>query len=166
MGNPVSTNGVTLTLVDFKKFNNANIDAQYRATGPLVNISGAEGGSATPYTVTVLAYIPSNQQLKPVDNTSGLSLQGNQIYLNYYGATNMQILNKQGGWDTVSCRDFRVEFNCNEQASQYDLYYIQFTYQLDSGTPSVDAICVRDQDDDPETDRGTVTRPSTPPPTL
>jgi hypothetical protein len=164
MGNPVSTNGVTLTLVDFKKFNNANIDAQYRASGPLVNVSGVEGGNTTPFTVTVMAYIPSNQPLNPVDNTSGLSLQGNQIYLNYYGTMNMQILNKDGGLDTVSCRDFRVEFNCNEQASQYDLYYIQFTYQLDAGTPAVDFICVRDQDDDPETDRGTVTGPATPPP--
>lgn len=166
MGNPVSTNGVTLTLVDFKKFNNANVDAANRATGPLVNISGAEGGGATPYTVTVLAYIPSNQPLNPVDNTSGLQLQSNQIYLNYYGTANMQTLNRQGAWDTVLCRDFRVEFNCNEQASQYDLYYIQFSYQLDPGTDSVDAICVRDQDDDPETDRGTVTTPSTPPPTI
>lgn len=160
MGNPITVNGVTLTLLDFQKFNNANVPAANRATGPLVNASGTEGGNATPFTVTVLAYIPSNKPLNPVDNTSGLSLQGNQIYLNYYGTVNMQTLNKNGGFDTVSCRDFRVEFNCDEEASTYDLYYIQFQYQIESGTPAVDAICVRDQDDDPETDRGTVTTPA------
>ena len=158
MGNPVNVNGVTLTLKNFKKFD-ANISVDNVPTGPLVNMSRIEeGNSTTPYTVTVLAYLPDNP-LNSVDNTSGLQLQGNEIYLNYYGVTPTRILNKDGGYDTVSCRDFRVEFNCDEVASQYDLYYVQFAYQLDEGTPSVDMILVRNENDDPETDRGTVTGP-------
>ena len=45
------------------------------------------------------------------------------------------------------------------RSSQYDLYYVQFAYQLDEGTPSVDMILVRSENDDPETDRGTVSAP-------
>ncbi|WP_299108762.1 hypothetical protein [uncultured Tenacibaculum sp.] len=156
MGNPVTVNGVTLTLKDFRKFD-TNIDAANKPTGPLINMSGAEGGNDTPYTVTVLAYLPDNP-LNPLENTSGLQLQGNQIYLNYYGINPVKVLNKQGGSDTLQGREFRVEFNCEEEASLFDLYYIQFTYQVISGA-SADVIWVRDQNDDPETDRGTVTTP-------
>lgn len=159
MGNPVTVDGVTLTLVKVQKFNNANLPVANIASGPLVNTSSTENNNSSPFTVTVLAYIPSNQQMNAVDNTSGLSLQGNQIYLNYYGTVNMNVLNKNGGTDTVLCRDFRVEYNCDEGATTYDLLYLQFQYSLEAGTPSVDAICVRDQNDDPETDRGTVTTP-------
>ncbi|TDQ29748.1 hypothetical protein [Tenacibaculum caenipelagi] len=158
MENPVNVNGVTLELKYFRKFD-TNISADNVPTGPLVNMSRVEtGNNATPNIVTVLAYLPDNT-LNPVDNTSGLQLQGDEVYLNYYGVTPTQIVNKDGGYDTVSCRDFRVEFNCAEVASQYDLYYVQFAYQLDEGTPSVDAILVRSENDDPETDRGTVTTP-------
>lgn len=159
MENPVNVNGVTLTLKDFRKFD-TNISVDNVPTGPLVNMSRDESGnSTTPNTVTVLAYLPDNT-LNPVDNTNGLQLQGNEIYLNYYGVVPTKILNKDGGYDTVSCRDFRVEFNCDEVASQYDLYYVQFVYQLDEGTPSVDMILVRSENDDPELDRGTVTTPA------
>lgn len=159
MGNPVTVNGVTLTLKDFRKFD-TNIEAANKPTGPLVNMSGIEGGNGTPYTVTVLAYLPDNT-LNPIENTSGLQLQGNQIYLNYYGINPVKVLNKQGGFDTLQGREFRVEFNCEEEASLFDLYYIQFTYQVISG-PSADVIWVRDEDEDPETDRGTVTMPADP----
>ncbi|WP_435262452.1 hypothetical protein [Tenacibaculum sp. nBUS_03] len=156
MGNPVTVNHVTLSLVKFEKFD-SNIPAANKPNGPLVNISGAEGGNSTPYTVTVLAYLPDNT-LNRVDNTSGLQLQGDQIYLNYYGINPVQVLNKNGGTDNLQGREFRVEFNCEEEATNYDLYYIQFTYKVESGA-SADMIWVRDEDDDPETDRGTVTVP-------
>jgi len=155
---PVTVNGVTLTLLDFQKVD-ANIPLASKPKGPLVNISDIEGTSDTPYTVTVLAYLPDNT-LKPITNTSGLQLQGNQIYLNYYGTTQVQYISGLGVTETLNCRDFRVEFDCEEEANQFDLYYIQYTYQLDPGTPSVDAILVRDDDEDPETDRGTVTMPA------
>ena len=159
MGNPVTINGVTLTLLDFRKFD-TNIDADNKPTGPLVNISGMEGHNDTPYTVTVLAYLPDNP-LQPVENTNGIPLQGNQIYLNYYGINPVKISNKQGGTETVDGREFRVEFNCDEVADKFDLYYVQFTYKVEEGA-SADVIWVRDEDDDPETDRGTVTMPSDP----
>ena len=77
----------------------------------------------------------------------------------------VEILNKEGSTNTIKCRDFRVEFNCTEETTEYDLYYIQFTYQINDGS-SADAILLRDEDEDPETDRGTVTVPVKPPPTL
>ena len=157
-------NGVTLTLNKFEKFV-TNIPAANKPTGPLVNISGAEGNNNTPYTVTVLAYLPDNT-LNRVENTSGLQLQGDEIYLNYYGINPVKVLNKEGGFDIVQGREFRVEFNCDEVADNFDLYYIQFTYEVNQGA-SADVIWVRDEDEDPDTDRGTVTMPVTvPPPTL
>ncbi|MCH2032736.1 MAG: hypothetical protein MK202_04365 [Tenacibaculum sp.] len=160
MGNPVTVNGVTLTLKQFFKFD-TNIPASNKPNGPLVNISDSEGANSTPYTVTVLAYLPDNS-LNPVTNTSGLQLQGNEIYLNYYGINSVEMLNKDGNFETNQGREFRVEFNCTEQASQFDLYYIQFTYEVQQGQPSADVIWVRDEDEDPETDRGTVTVPAKP----
>ncbi|MDO6812730.1 hypothetical protein [Tenacibaculum soleae] len=156
-------NGVTLNLVQFLEFD-TNIPAANKPSGPLVNISGVEGGNSTPYTLTVLAYLPSNK-LNPVENTRGLSLKDNEIYLNYYGITPTTILKKDGTTEVIECRDFRVEFNCKEETTVYDLYYVQFTYQINDGS-SADATLVRDEDEDPETDRGTVTMPEDPAPTM
>lgn len=153
----VTTNGLTLSLVQFFEFD-TNIASTNKPSGPLVNISDVEGGNATPYKITVLAYLPSGNTLNPVENTSGLSLQGNEIYLNYYGIKSVEILNKEGGTGTIQCRDFQLEFNCDETATEYDLYYVQFTYKIEDGS-SADAVLVRDTDEDPETDRGTVTIP-------
>lgn len=149
-------NGVTLNLVQFLEFD-TNIPAANKPSGPLVNISDVEGGNGTPYMLTVLAYLPSNT-LNPVENTSGLPLKGNTIYLNYNGITPVNILNKKGGTTTIQCRDFRVEFNCEEETTEYDLYYVQFTYKINDGS-SADAVLLRDDDEDPELDRGTVTTP-------
>ena len=171
MGNQVNVNGVTLTLKDFRKFD-TNISSENVPKGPLVNMSGFEGSNGTPFTVTVLAYLPDNP-LQPIEKKDGLQLQGNEIYLNYYGITPIKILNKDGGYTTVSGRDFRVDFNCKKEASHFDLYYLQFTYQLEEGAELADMIYVRDNNtnpilgdvnDDPVTERGTVTTPATPPP--
>ncbi|MDX8554595.1 hypothetical protein MK851_13305 [Tenacibaculum sp. 1B UA] len=173
MGNPVNVNGVTLTLKDFRKFD-TNISVDNIPKGPLVNMSGLEGSTSNPFTVTVLAYLPDNP-LKPIENTTGLQLQGNEIYLNYYGIIPVQIPNKEGGYNMVSCRDFRVDFNCDQVASQYDLYYIEYIYELEEGTELADMILVRNNNtnpilknvnEGPITDRGTVTAPAeTEPPT-
>jgi hypothetical protein len=149
-------NGVTLNLVQFLEFD-TNIPAANKPSGPLVNISDVEGGNNTPYTLTVLAYLPSNT-LNPVENTTGLALKEDLIYLDYYGITAVNVLNKEGNTTTIQCRDFRVEFNCEEEAAEYDLYYVQFTYKINDGS-SADAVLLRDDDEDPETDRGTVTTP-------
>lgn len=159
----VTTNGVTLELVKFLEFD-TNILKANKPSGPLVNISNVEGGNTTPYKITVLAYLPNNP-LNPVTNTSGLPLQGNEIYLNYYGINDVEVLNKQGGVNTIKGREFRVEFNCEEEATEYDLYYIQFTYQINDES-SADVLWVRDDDEDPETDRGTIVTPVKPKPGL
>ncbi|CAM1348891.1 hypothetical protein [Tenacibaculum insulae] len=153
----ITTNGVTLNLVQFLEFD-TNIPAANKPSGPLVNISGIKGGNNTPYTMTVLAYLPSNA-LNSVENTSGLALKDNTVYLNYYGITPTTVLKKDGTPEVIDCRDFRVEFNCKEETTEYDLYYVQFTYQINDGT-SANATLLRDEDEDPETDRGTVTMPA------
>lgn len=163
MSTPVSVNGLTLTLKDFEKLS-TSISAADIATGPLVHMSTPEEG-ANEYTVTVLAYVPSKQLLNPIpqENRTGLPLKGKKIYLNYIGTIDVEAFDKASGGSTQKlCRDFLVEFNCNEEAPEFDLYYIQFTYAVNAGTDSVDAILVRDRDDDPELSRGTLTNPSTP----
>ncbi|WBX71522.1 hypothetical protein [Tenacibaculum retecalamus] len=158
----ITTNGVTLNLVQFLEFD-TNIPAANKPSGPLVNVSEFEKGNNVPYILTVLAYLPSNT-LNPVENTSGLPLKGNTIYLNYYGIKPTTILKKDGTTGAIQCRDFRVEFNCDEETTEYDLYYVQFTYQINDGS-STDAVLLRDDDEDPELDRGTVTTPIKVPPT-
>ncbi|MCT4699360.1 hypothetical protein [Tenacibaculum haliotis] len=167
----ITTNGVTLTLIKFEKFE-TNIPVENKPTGPLVNISGAEGNNNTPYAVTVLAYLPDTTILSPINNTTGLQLQGNEIYLNYYGINPVSILNKQGGGDIVQGRDFRIDFNIEEVAANFDLYYVQFTYKVEEKGASADVIWVRDENEsngvgDERGSRGTITTPVTvPAPTL
>lgn len=48
-----------MTLKDFRKFD-TNISSENVPKGPLVNMSGFEGSKGTPFTVTVLAYLPDN----------------------------------------------------------------------------------------------------------
>lgn len=163
MSTPVSVNGLTLTLKDFEKLG-SSVAASAIATGPLVHMSTPDNSNA-PYTVTVLAYVPSKQLLNPIpeENRTGLPLKGNKIYLNYVGTIDVESFDNANGQPTNKvCRDFLVEFNCLEEATEYDLYYIQFTYSVNEGTDSVDAILVRDRDDDPETSRGTYTSGSNP----
>lgn len=163
MSQTVSVNGLTLTLKDYVKLK-TSICANDIATGPLVHMSTPEEGD-NEYTVTVLAYVPSKQILNPVcqENRTGLQLKGNKLYLNYIGPIDVEAFDNANGQPSNKvCRDFLVEFNCNEEATEYDLHYIQFTYSVDKGTDFVDAILVRDRDDDPKTSRGTLTAPSTP----
>lgn len=158
MSYSVTVQGIQLTLKNFNKLDTW-VQASQVPTGPLVNISALEGKPNTPYTVTVLAYLPV-YILKNVRNTSGLSLMGDLIYLNYYGGTLVKVIDKGGEEQEVLCRDFRIEFNSEENAERFYMCYVQFEYQLLPGTPFVDGIIVRDQDDDPELDRGTVTMPA------
>ena len=164
MGNQKTTNQIALTLKDFKVFD-TNIPAENKPEGPLVNMSDLETGIENPYTVTVLAYLPSNQ-LNSVcfspEVINKLELIKKDIYLTYYGVKVVTTLDRNQNRQLVDCRDFRVEFNCKEVADTYDLYYIQFEYQLLEDTLPVDAIIVRDDDEDPELDRGTVTMPAKP----
>ncbi|CAM1343594.1 hypothetical protein [Tenacibaculum amylolyticum] len=157
-------NQITLTLRDFKKFD-TNIPAANKPSGPLVNVSDIESGAYNPYTVTVLAYLPGDQVLKPVelgdDVVNSISLDNNLIYLTYYGVEVVTVTDRNQNRQLVDCRKFCVEYDCNDEAQVYDLYYIQFDYQLNPKTLPVDAILVKDKDDDPETDRGTVTMPET-----
>jgi len=163
MSQPVSVNGLTLTLNDYEKLK-TSIAAADIATGPLVHMSTPEEGD-NEYTVTVLAYVPSGKILNPIPqaNRTGLPLKGNKVYLNYVGIIDVESFDNADGSSTQKvCRDFLVEFNCDEDAASYDLHYIQFTYSVNEGTDSVDAILVRDLNDDPRTSRGTVAAPSLP----
>lgn len=164
MDNAVNTQELTITLdTSATQDLNVKIDANYIASGPLVNIASNTNGGVTSYTVTVLAYIPS-ETLNDVNPSAGLvqsvPIKGNKIQMNYYGASTVTVTDASGTPQTRTCRDFRIEFNANEGAKKFDLYHIQFTYSIPEGTEPVDVIYVREQNDDPETDRGTVTGPA------
>jgi len=155
--------GIEVELIRFDKFD-ADIPASEVPSGPLVSMSDIVTTSLpNHYTVTVLAYLPSGKTFKKVDETkkNGVSLKEEIIYLNYYGATVVTTVDRNGNRDLSLCRDFRIEYNCEEGADEFDVYYLQFNYALDAGALSVDSILVREVNDDPETDRGTVTTPVT-----
>jgi len=155
--------GIELQLVSFDKFN-ANIPATDVPSGPLVSMSDLkEQGSQSYYTVTILAYLPSGKVFNDVNEgkMNGVSLLGNKIYLNYYGVTVATSLDRNENRELSQCRDFRIEYNCEEGAKEFDVFYLQFNYSLDRGTLSADAVLVREVNDDPDTDRGTRTTPAT-----
>ncbi len=157
----MSSQQISFKLKDFEKLKEG-ILFENKPKGPLVNMSDVEKGSYKPFMVTILAYLPSNELNKVClspDVINKLELLKNYIYLTYYGVKVVTTTDRNGNRQLVDCRDFRVEFNCKEIAETYDLYYIQFEYQLVGETLPVDAIIVRDDDEDPELDRGTVTTP-------
>lgn len=160
--NAVTTNGLALTLINAFPMGET-IPAAQRALGPMVNVSEVKGRTNTPYLVTVMAYVPANQTLQPIpeSNRTGLALNDAEtLYLNYEGVTISTYTDRNGNRQITDCRNFIVEYNCDETAEAYQLYYIQFEYALFNSTNLVNSVMVRDQNDDPETDRGTVTMPA------
>ncbi len=153
---------ITLEKIEFEKLKEG-ISFKDKPQGPLVNMSDVETGNHEPFIVTILAYLPNNTLHEVCFSPSvidKLELKKNYIYLTYYGVKVVTYLDRNDNRQLIDCRDFRVEYNCKEKSEFFDLYYIQFKYQLASDTLPVDAIIVRDDDEDPETDRGTVTMPA------
>ncbi|CAM1366335.1 conserved hypothetical protein [Tenacibaculum litopenaei] len=169
MENAVNTQQLNITLDAFQAFD-TNIPQNLIADGPLVNAEATTIEGKSGFTVTALAYIPSGE-FNPVvigpEVVNSVALMSNVLYLNYYGVAVVKTENREGGIQENLSRDFRIEFNMKNTSELYDLYYIKFSYVLPEGTTPVDMIYVREQNDDPETDRGTITTPvKVPPPTL
>ena len=150
------------------------INAAEKPVGPLVNIETITENGKNKYILTVVGFIKTEGLSKPKD-VSGIKILPD-VYLNYKGANTVNTVGADGT-ETKTCRDFIIEYNyecppnCpdgkNPPITEYDMCMFKFSYELEQGTPGVEVIYVRDQNDDPETDRGTVTMPEDPiPPTL
>ncbi|SEB51025.1 hypothetical protein SAMN04489761_1128 [Tenacibaculum sp. MAR_2009_124] len=154
----IESKSITMKLINYTQLEQ-KIDADKMADGPSVNISSPENqGNDDSYTVTVLTYLP-DAQLSQVENTSGIKLDDN-VYLNYNGVNPVKILGKDNKYTTVQGREFRFDYRCDvKNVEKYFLCYLQFAYTI-KDSQYADVIWVRDENEDPETDRGTVTVPA------
>ncbi len=157
-GETVELNGVVMELINYSRLQET-ISANEMADGPSVNISSPENrGNDDSYTITVLTYLPK-AQLSQIENTSGIKLEDN-VYLNYNGINPVKILGKDNKYTTVQGREFRFDYRCDiKNVEEYFLCYLQFAYTI-KDSQYADVIWVRDENEDPETDRGTVTVPA------
>ncbi|WP_075342233.1 hypothetical protein [Tenacibaculum agarivorans] len=159
--NQVKVDGVTMNLLDFRKVGSLPATQCTIPSGPLTNSMGPyKFDNKEIYVVTVLAYIPDNELETKVKDKSGLVLIKDKLYLNYKGVKDVTIILADGKQQELTSRNFVVEYDCDENTDNYIIYQIRFAYNLDEGTDPVDVIFVQDKDDDPETDRGTVTTPA------
>jgi len=140
-------------------------DQVVNGPGPSVNMYQRKDGK---YIVTVLAYLPNfpiTAFKVPTNPTNvigvSLELEGleDKVYLNYYGVETIVSTDRNDNRQLSDCRNFVFEYNCSEDATEFNLCRFQFTYSLASGTDSVDSIYVSDKNDDPRTSRGTKTSP-------
>ncbi|CAM1358947.1 hypothetical protein [Tenacibaculum xiamenense] len=166
-GETVESKSITMKLNTYSKLNE-KIKASKVADGPSVNISQPENiENKNSYKVTVLTYLP-DAVLSKVENNEGLELDKEFVYLNYVGINPVQFMGKDGKYTTLQGREFRFDYNCEvekDKIKEYFLCYLQFSYTINDNQYA-DVIWVRDENEDPETDRGTVTGPSDlPPPT-
>ena len=163
-----NTSKITMTLVGKTVLSKETLPSEQivGGPGPLVNMYLATTGDYKgKYIVTVLAYLPSKptkqfNNVKVSPNTEGISLDleglEKKVYLTYNGVKVITTRDRNDNRQLVDCRDFAFEYNCAEDATEFNLCHFQFTYSLDSGTDSVDSILVRDINDDPRFSRGTV----------
>lgn len=123
------------------------------------------GYSVNSYIVNIYVTIP--QKLKPLDGTeqSGLYLMKNNddniLFLQYNGIRRVGSSIDSSG-NMLNCRDFNVIFNEDDpNPTLFDLYHIQVKYTIDSqASLSAEAIYVTLTNEDPETERGTITASS------
>ena len=100
MENAVSTARITINLNEAATRNlNVDLASDSIAEGPLVNVISKTKNGVTTYTVTILTYIP-NETLNPVtispDVVESVPLFSNKLYMNYYGASVVDTLDKNG----------------------------------------------------------------------
>lgn len=152
--------GVNITINFCKKVNGEPIDNLYRSKEPSVSIYKSENEGA--FTVNIMAFLPTKLKELPEETlNSGLILEDTHkkpsLFLSYNGVVEVGTSVDKGG-DLLLCREFNVEYDSTEKmVEQYHLYHIQFEYKLASVKfQSVEAIIVKLVNEDPETDRGTV----------
>lgn len=151
--------GLSIALKFCKKVNDEPIHSIFASPEPLVTIYDNQNVNA--YTVNIAVHVPENlEPLNDANLAGGLFLTENKdLYLSYNGVRNVDTSVFKFEDGILLCRDFAVEYDSKEQlVENYDLYYIQFDYKLlPLHFQSVEAIIVKLVNEDPETDRGTVT---------
>ena len=157
--------GIALELINEGKVI-GTISAAEKPVGPLVNIETITENGKNRYILTVVGFVKTEGLSKP-DDISGIEILP-KIYLNYKGADKVNVVGANGS-EEKTCRLFVIEYNykCpptfpespNPPITEYDMCMFKFSYALEEGTPGVEVIYIVDKNDDPETDRGTVTSP-------
>lgn len=154
-------NGLTISVNFCNKINCTPIPANEVSKGtPLANIYKQEN-TTNSYVVNIVSHVPTNIEPdtpKFPENAISLDNDTGCLYLSYNGLQEVNTPMNQGN---VNCRVFWFEFNATENAQEFNLYHTQFVYSIDSSIAgSAEAILVQERNDDPRTDRGTVTTTS------
>ncbi|OSY88667.1 hypothetical protein WH52_03035 [Tenacibaculum holothuriorum] len=150
-------NGVTITVNFCNKINATAIpESEISKGAPLANIYKTSPTADT-YTVNIVSYVPTTLNIdNPPNPDEVISLDNNAGYL-YLAYKGLQDVNTPINQGKVNCRTFWFEFDANDGATQFDLYQTQFVYSVGSEAGNAEAILVQERNDDPDTDRGTVT---------
>jgi hypothetical protein len=152
-------NGVTITVSFCNKINPISIPLSEISKGtPLANIYKTTPTGNT-YTVNIVSHVPVNLNIDtPPNPDEVISLDNNAGYL-YLGYKGLQEVNTAINQGKVNCRTFWFEFDANDGQTEFNIYHTQFVYSTDGSAGSAEAILVQERNDDPDTDRGTVTTP-------
>ncbi|UOB18327.1 hypothetical protein [Abyssalbus ytuae] len=160
--NTITSASVSITEVFCKKMSE-NIPSRFVSALPMVSIHRIEKSLNT-YRVNITTYLPSNitpltdSWVKELNLNSGLFLDEKKIYLSYKGVRKIDtLITKAQSEQSIFCRRFDVEYYTTEKVDDHSLYHIQFNYKLPPNSQLADAIIVINTNEDPETDRGTVT---------
>ena len=165
-------NNPTLAEINFnlkfaKKINQTTIDQSEMSIEPAVNIdkkNPLNKGLKPVYVVNIFTYIPENiEQNQVAKKDNQLVIFENSILFKYRGVKSVETeINTKISGNEIPCRNFKIVFEGPDNQTTFDLYHIQFEYQVSESTQSVEGIWVRDRNLDPRTDRGTVTTPRYP----
>ena len=166
MSTQKSINGINIQVSFCNKINCQPLPLDQISKGaPLANVYPKEGVANT-YTVNIVSHVPTQLNIDtPPDPNLVVSLDNNAGYL-YLAYNGIQAVNTPINQGNVNCRVFWFEYNSpvdldNPPAdTQYNLYHTQFDYTIEQAGGNAEAICVHERNDDPETDRGTVTTPA------
>jgi hypothetical protein len=171
--NPITLNGLSIDLKVNKIIRkNKLFKINKISKEPLISIYKKTIGDAKPpvyetpttFVVNIFCYLPKTLNvLDESDVPNKITLISNYVYLQYNGPINKatEIITKLPNQE-ITCRNLEIVYNAPENQPTFKLFQVQFEYQVLDGTPSVEAIIVRDNDVDPKIDRGTITSPLRP----
>ncbi len=159
--------GIEITVNFCNQINTSPIPYNEVSHGaPLANIYENTSKDNT-YTVNIVSHVPTSVNLDtPADPDEVVSLDNDAGYL-YLAYKGIQAVGTPINQGNVNCRVFWFEFNSSVDTknpppgTEFNLYHTQFDYTVESTGGSAEAIFVQERNDDPDTDRGTVTTPAT-----
>ncbi|CAL2086065.1 hypothetical protein [Tenacibaculum sp. 190524A05c] len=166
MSTQKSINGINIQVSFCNQINCQPIPLDQISKGaPLANVYAKEGVANT-YTVNIVSHVPTQLNIDtPPDPNVVVSLDNNAGYL-YLAYNGIQAVNTPINQGNVNCRVFWFEYNSSVDLdnppadTQFNLYHTQFDYTIEQAGGNAEAIFVQERNDDPETDRGTVTTPA------